>query len=305
MTYLAEISRRTSFGVEIEFGRNLENPSRILLSLAKIIQACEDLDRKLIQTIQVNIEPTILLEDIEKGSIKTLLGLVFRKLKNTPEIEYDEDKVAEFLVESKYAIVNFGESNIEFNNETIAELQMRIHEIANETNPTPKMPVYTNISKQNILGALGSFQNALEPLQEEDEASLVITDGRRASFRFSADFSPGSIEDMLFKEELKNSSRRILKIKKPDYLGSSKWEFKDEKNIEVKLEDFEWLKRFHQREIPLAPGDSLRVDLETTTRYDIDYNVMHTGYIITKVIEVIKAQLPETLNLNIRKEDEG
>lgn len=49
-------------------------------------------------------------------------------------------------------------------------------------------------------------------------------------------------------------------IKKPDYLGRSKWVFKyNGHSIEAKFEGEKWLQKFQNNEETLNPGDSLRV----------------------------------------------
>ncbi len=79
----------------------------------------------------------------------------------------------------------------------------------------------------------------------------------------------------------------ILKVKKPDFLGDSKWEFVHESAIEAKLLDDQWLAKFRNNEIPLQPGSALRVLMHVEVEYGYDKELVSRKYQIVKVYEVI------------------
>ena len=96
------------------------------------------------------------------------------------------------------------------------------------------------------------------------------------------------IEDLLTAETIFSTSEMILKIKKPDYLGDSKWEFRHRKEaINARIEDAEWMNRFRNREIALKPGDSIKATVNIEVKYDFDREVTAVNHTITKIIEVI------------------
>ena len=45
-------------------------------------------------------------------------------------------------------------------------------------------------------------------------------------FNLEFELAPESIEDLVTKDKLMSQSEMILKVKKPDYLGESKWDFR-------------------------------------------------------------------------------
>ena len=61
------------FCITIDFKKESEAPSRIFRSLSHLIDSFHSFDLDLLQSIDAKIEPIILLEDIETGSIKTWL----------------------------------------------------------------------------------------------------------------------------------------------------------------------------------------------------------------------------------------
>ena len=97
------------------------------------------------------------------------------------------------------------------------------------------------------------------------------------------------VREVLTKEVVKSSGERVLKVKKPDYLGTSKWQFKyDGRAIEAKITDSEWLGMFQGRKEDVRPGDSLRVLLYEEISYGYDGEVVHRHYEIEKIYEVIR-----------------
>lgn len=95
-----------------------------------------------------------------------------------------------------------------------------------------------------------------------------------------------------------SQSEMILKIKKPDYLGDSKWEFRHRKEtINAKITDNDWLAKFRDRQISLKPGDSIRANVEIEVKYDFDREVNSINHTITKVLEVIYSSPNNQSNL--------
>lgn len=99
-----------------------------------------------------------------------------------------------------------------------------------------------------------------------------------------------TIYGLLTAETLTSEAEMILRVKKPDYLGQSMWEFRHETRIiPAKILDAEWLARFHNREVVLRPRDSIRVKIQTAVYYDRYGEVVATHYAITQVLAVIAA----------------
>jgi hypothetical protein len=76
---------KADFRVEMEYEKASENPSRVFRSMSELIDSFQEIDRNLVTSIDVNIEPILLLEDIEAGSIKVWLS---NMLKLIPDDAY-------------------------------------------------------------------------------------------------------------------------------------------------------------------------------------------------------------------------
>ncbi len=76
------------------------------------------------------------------------------------------------------------------------------------------------------------------------------------------------VEELLTREVIPSQTVLILKVKKPDYLGTSKWEFVFEHAIEAKILDVDWLVRFQNRREDVRPGDAIRAEVLTEVSTD-------------------------------------
>jgi hypothetical protein len=84
-----------------------------------------------------------------------------------------------------------------------------------------------------------------------------------------------------------------LKVKRPDYLGESMWDFRFEtKTIPAKISDSQWLLKFQNREVEVRPGDALKAQVRIEVKYDFDGEVIASHYTITEVLEVITVNPP-------------
>lgn len=279
---------RASFGLEINFDRGEGDPSRVFIAMSELIKACQDIDRKLVGSIQVDLEPILLLEDIQRGSLIAWIRSTFKLSEDTPNLGLDSNKLEEYLDQSKFALVDFTRNTTNLTDAGLTEVQMKIYDILSEKKPTPELPIYTPVPKKDLLSGIQKIQTAVSHLEEgKDSAKYIGGDNSKVPFNLTLDVTPGSIEDLLTKETLQNEVMMLLKVKKPDYLGSSQWEFKDGKStIDVKITDFEWLEKFRNREVVLAPGDSLLAIVDVISKYDIDNNLISTRHTLLKVLEV-------------------
>jgi hypothetical protein len=79
-----------------------------------------------------------------------------------------------------------------------------------------------------------------------------------------------------------------LLVKKPDYLGHSKWEFKHgERALDARILDLEWLARFQSGQIDLKPGDALQAVVKSVIATGFDGAVVDTQHEVLKVLGVV------------------
>ena len=100
--------------------------------------------------------------------------------------------------------------------------------------------------------------------------------------------SAEAVEDLLTKETISTPQVMILKVRKPDYLGESMWEFRfQNRNLPAKILDTQWLKRFQQRQVDVRPGDAIRADVLVDVKYGFEGDVISIHHSIVKIHEII------------------
>jgi hypothetical protein len=71
---------KADFCLEIQFQKDSENPSRIFRAMSELIETMQFLDQALIKSIDSKIQPIMLLEDIESGSVRTWLSMTLPRI---------------------------------------------------------------------------------------------------------------------------------------------------------------------------------------------------------------------------------
>lgn len=277
------------FCIVIDFDKSSENPERVFVAMSSLITAFKDFDRCLIHSIDNKIQPVLLLEDIETGSLKTWLRQVLNSLDDDALKKLDwKPLVGQYLVKAKYILINFLEKKTKINDaKEIKELQKDLFQLAEDTN-VREFPAYSPIKPAELIESINNVNHALDNLNEKDSAYYISSPGT-ATFNLEFSFSPDEIEDLLTKDTLENTVKMILKVKKPDYLGTSKWEFKHEnRTISAKISDEIWLKRFQNRQEDVRPGDSIKGDVKVIVKYGHDQTVIATQHDIISIDYVIR-----------------
>ena len=129
---------KADFAIEVDFKRGSEAPSRIFRTISELIEAFHAFDQDLVQSIDVKIEPLMLLEDIESGSIKTWLSYLVKGIDDDALKNLDWKKaVGAYLVKAKYCIIKFLENKTQISNRVeIIGLERDLLALAQETDIT-------------------------------------------------------------------------------------------------------------------------------------------------------------------------
>lgn len=284
-----DASTKSDFCIVIDYKKDSENPSRVFEAMSLMIKAFQDFDNDLIKSIDNKIEPILLLEDIEVSSLKTWLANQLRGVPDEAIKDLSWKKAAgHYLVRAKYIVLKKLEGRTLITDANVIEdIQYEIVQEAEKTD-IKQFPNYSPLSIPKLVANIDKINKSLEPLGDEDKAKL-ITDEGEASFNLELSMSAQDLEDLVTRETVTNVTTMILKVRKPDYLGNSMWEFKHgNRNIPAKILQESWLKEFQERKIDIRPGDSLRAKVETKVKYGHDLEVVGYHHEIIEVIEVIQ-----------------
>lgn len=278
---------RADFGIEVKFVPGTPDPARVFRAMTALIDSFQRFDKELVQTIDLTIEPVLFLEDIESGSLRTWLRSVISSVDDSALLAGDWKKVVgAYLLKAKYIIIRKLEGKTQITSrDEIKEIEGELLEAAEATN-IKRIPSYRPVPEGKIVEAIENFGAALAYLAPEDSAKLMTPDGE-ANFNMVLKVSPDSLLDLLIKESLTNESVMILKVKRPDYLGESMWDFKlGEHPLQAKILDRKWLADFQGRNVDVRPGDAIRAKVSHTINYGYDAEVVSERYEVMEVLEV-------------------
>jgi hypothetical protein len=275
------------FAFEIDFKRGEGSASRVFLAINDFIRGCEQIDAELAHGIDTSIETVLVLEDIEAGSIKVWLRNILRAVEDDALKTLDWKRaVGKYLVHAKYVIIRWLDD--ESSPKSLPALAREIAEIAAETD-VRHLPDYQAPSPKALLDAARDFSAAKNQLVPGDKAAYIPRDGEPLEINLSVRWDIKDIEAMAVRETVEFPvATMILPVRKPDYLGDSKWELRHGKReISAKIEDVEWLKRFQRRRVDVRPGDALRYDVRIEHLYGHDNELLTERYTIVRVNEVL------------------
>ncbi|MEO0406615.1 MAG: hypothetical protein AAF289_04610 [Cyanobacteria bacterium P01_A01_bin.135] len=277
------------FGIRINYDKNSVSPSRVFIGLSKLIEATESSSRMFLGGLPgIEVEPALILERVQEGSITAWLRNTFKfKDSDKSSINFNPKAASRFLQQSNITLIEIGQASQSEEEilQGVERLRSRIYNTNKDEIPVTGLPIVTAPKSRDILMSLQEYQLAEQSLLGNGSASYVTMSGVEVSFDFPFEFSSGAIQDALTAATTTNVNELILKVKKPDYLGSSMWEFKLDKNISASISDEEWLERFRNREITLLPGDSIRAQVQITINYDKDGEVISQDYDVVEVLE--------------------
>lgn len=283
------------YELKIDYKQNSSNPESVFESMATMIKTMRNFDEMMIESLPNIVKVEIQLEAIEVGSIKAKLRTILELVPDTA-IENLEWKnlVGSYLVKAKhYTIEKMSDKDTLTNKEEVNEIKNGIERIAYD-----ELGEKTIISKSKLLTNLCDLSDTMKQLDAEDKVIYISGKGSAVLNR-NFDLKMSQIEDLISSETEEINTNSIVQIKKPDYLGSSKWEFYyDGHSIDAKIKDLEWLGKYQDGKIDIRPKDALKISLKTKFSRDEYGQIFHTYYEVTKVREVIKAKDYEQIKFN-------
>ena len=286
------------FEIKVAFERGKGEPSRVFRTMTGLIESIQMLDQHLSATVSTKIRTKLLLQDIEAGSIRAVLKNIIEDVPDEALKQGDYGKIiGHFLHKAKHKILDWCSKRNEIKERgEIKQLEGEILELAKKTD-IRLLPAYVPIETGTLLSDISSIKSSVANLEEGDTATLASDEGK-SEFNKTLAISEDVVRELMTKETIVSKGERILKVKKPDYLGNSKWIFKHSgRLIDAKISDEVWLREFQTKMVTVQPSDSLRAEVKEETLYGYDNEIVRTNYEILKVIEVIPG--PKSIQENL------
>jgi len=281
------------FAIFIEFKKGEGDPLRVFRAADQTIKALQILDRAFCESIDNNIKPVMVLEDIEAGSLKIWLRNILTATDDQAIKSLNwKPAVGKYLVRAKYAFVEW--ANKSDGRASLPELVSGLRRIAEETD-VKHLPDYAPTNTQDIIAATKELTAAKGALIEGDSMKYLSSITEPADFDLAVVIDPISLEEMAIKETTKFENMQMnLVVKKPDYLGDSKWELRHgKKSISARINDSDWLRRFQARQVDVRPGDALKCAVTVEYGYGFDNELVRENYTVEQVVKVLENQISD------------
>lgn len=274
--------------IKVDYEPNSADPARVFRAMSGLIDAIHQIDVHLARSINASVEPRLLLQRIETGSLRSVMRQVVR-IVDPSDMADDavEPRVIRYLSRGAVRILAFinGHDTVE-NPEEVHELQQDLVLLAEETGASA-FPAYEPVVAARLLEDMQRIGEAAKNLHAGDRASFTSSEGT-VQINRGFGLTDRRIEDLLTSQVIQQTPLRILVVKKPDYLGASMWQFRHANhNIEAKMLDAEWLADFQARRIELRPGDAIRAEVREEIKLDAHGNLVAEHYDVLRVLSVI------------------
>jgi len=283
------------YSLKIDFDKNTENPSRLFKSMSLLIDSFKDFDSLLSRTLDNKINTIQILDEIKVGSLITSLKnfILIDDQKNLGD-KVNQDSVQRYYNNCKLKVFETINDNKTIDNLKIVEkLEKDLENVAIETGVKNTI-LYHPVDKIDLVQNLKNISDSVKDLNDSDNVIYLNDKDNPTKINKNCEVHIDKIEEALIDREDEIILPLILKIKKPDYLGESKWELKfGRQSIDAKILDDNWLNDFHKRKILTAPGDSLDCNVKQINKYDKKGNLLDTIYEILNIKSIIEFTVNE------------
>lgn len=279
------------YEIKLDFKPGENNPEDLYFAMISAFRYLHESDNVLAKTISNDNSASMSLLSIKEGSLRNFVRVrtEFPETELQPENGDNEEKIKRYFSEGKKAITQGLLALSEISREDqLQKIVDDVNDVADECEITSEpfylAPTTEQIKKLAIVAEeTGSYL--------DDNSQILYIEEDKPPIQLPKKIS---VDKELFsdiEERKKIISERVivLKVKKPDYLGESRWEMKHGKHrIICKIEDATWLGRFKRKEVLVFPGDSLECNVRLEETYDTNGELVNTEYTIIEVKDVIQ-----------------
>lgn len=288
------------FSFRIVFEKGQGDPRRIFDAASEMVDGFEHLDEAIAGSVDVKLQPSMILEDIEAGSIRVWLSTMLKKIDDEGLRQGEIKKaIGPALVEAKYVAIKYLDKDENAATTGALELRDTLHGLA-ASSQLRQLGDYAPIHEAKLIAALDSFQEAKRLLGSKDQLMLEAPSRPAYQVDLTKTWDPSKVITIEEETTERHSEGEIiLTIRKPDMMGQSKWQFTRGKfPVFAKITDEDWLGQFHARKVTgLHSGDAMRCKVKFTYIFDAKGTMIEEEIEITKVLEITDGGGGEQLSM--------
>jgi hypothetical protein len=274
--------------IRIQFERGSADPSRIFQSMARTIDAIGSLEASLAGAVATNLQPVLVLQDVRAQSLVAIVRTIIDFVDGESSVDPGWlGPAGRYLERAVTVVLRFlaDRETVESVEEAVA-LQDELADIAQEEGAV--IPLQSaRVPLPNLLSSLRDIGTANRELHPQDE--IVVSAGEaRIPLNKQFHLPAERVEQLLTTETLLHEGVHRLDVKKPDYLGSSMWQFRlDDRVIDAKILDTFWVHKFQHGRIELRPGDALLAEMLFEARMGANGEHLSTHYYVARILDIL------------------
>ena len=276
------------FSFVIKFARGQGDPRRIFDAASMLIEGFEELDDTIAQSVDGTLRTTTVLQDVESGSLRVILKTILENIDDTGLKEGEWKKaIGPALVKGKHLAIEALNRKEEEAPQAIEDLRKELDQLVEDTD-IKILPAYAPIHEGKLVSSLDKLQDGKRTLGPRDKL-IIETEDKTYEVDLSRTWEPIDIVPVSGTTEKTSEGTVILTIRKPDLLGTARWQFAHgTATVYASIEDGKWLDRFHSGKIALHSGDALRCKVRFTYIFDDTGKMIEQKTDIVKVMSLIR-----------------
>lgn len=253
------------YEIRLDYEPGRDDLANSLAALAKIVEGHKVVANELLgmsgeeETTTTSIE----MQNIERGSIKVLFKKIF---KNKDGNVIEDPKLEDFINKATSTLTQYVNSNSELKKDNIDGIRnslLDVYNAAGGNNPI----VIESVKPEKIVRCLKALEVPSNLGEHQSVKATFLGETYDMNKGFHVDES--KIERSYLERQTDYDQVLSIQVKKPDYVGNSKWTVVyNDKTIEAKILDEQWLQRFQNSELtPLefpSPKDTVVVKADVT-----------------------------------------
>ena len=276
-------------GLVIDYVPGQSSALEVLGGAMALIQSLDSLDRALLSTVDSELEPVSVLNDVQHSSLKILLARVLRKVPDEHLTGLEWKKwVGGLLVKGKHLLLQKLDADA-------PEIERKLVELEPEYKAAPQLLGYEPPKVSKVKAALREVSKARNTLNDHK----VIFQSELGDITLGAGgASDQEVIDTSIDATVTNKVREFLKIRYPDMLGHAQWTvMRGGRSARVEILHEAWLDDYHSRLFTILPGDSLDCTFEETIEYDAERNEVDRKISVIEVHGVITPPQQSTMTI--------
>lgn len=288
------------FEILIDYDEKLDKPQRVFDALSKLIEGFEKLDSAFLKTLDPDIKSRFVLQEVKSGSVKAYFKTILEGIDDKTLKSGTWAGIAgATLCSVKNVTIDHMNKGIK-TKRSLSNLAENLRQEAELSKAGSKL-VYNAIPLEDLGEIILDISEAKSQLAESDKI-YISSNNTRKKLNFKNPFTEKDLE-RIFNGKLKKQPtvKTTLIVKKPDYLGNTRWECKfGTKNLLVRIDDKKWLSDFQSRKFDLRPGDALSCEIVLEYYYDHNNKLTNEAASVKKILDVLPNEVFKQGRLNLK-----